>query len=206
MSLREIIDGARAEAEEAAAQRAPKKKDDSAAEETTERGSQTSYARKSAANARPTRALAGSVRSGSDKDDRELTKEERKAKREERRRKEDVAYDATKVVLNQQPGYRQTQRIWWGAMIVGIVCTVGSWLIMRYLESSGQQTTSLAYLSIALMVLAYALIIGAFIYDLVKVRPMRKKAEQVMGGMSQKKMKRILADEEQRKSEAKASK
>ena len=196
MSLIDTIKGARAEAEEA--QGARTKKDDAAAGAGEAPSSKSGYARKSAANAKPTRELAGSVRTEK-KTESQMTKEERKAAREKRRSEEDLRHEVAENLLTEEPAYKRSQRIWWFCVIAGAVCAFGAWFTMRAIDGNTPAGEQKAMVSIVLMVLAYVLVIGAFIYDLVKVRPMRNKASEKVTGMSKKRLKR-MAD-----SQAKAS-
>jgi hypothetical protein len=208
MSLLDTIKAAREEAEEAGSLLTQTKKSDAGAKDdaANEEAAQTGFSKRSAARAKPAREAAGSVRTANAKDSSSMSKEERKAARDARRSEQDVAYDATQIVLDQQPGYKKARRISWGTMIAGMVCAIGSFLVVQYMQRSGNGSGPLAVLSIALMVLAYVTIIASFIYDYVKVRPMRKKAEEATAGMSQKRMKRMIAEDKRRKAEEKQSK
>ena len=86
----------------------------------------------------------------------------------------------------------------------GMACSIVSFMIMRYMQSGQSSSESMATVSVVFMVLAYALIIGAFIYDLVKVRPMRNEANDKLGGMSKKRLNQLIADEEARKAAKKS--
>ena len=208
MSLLDTIKAAREEAEEAGSLLTQTKKSDAGVKDATtnEEAAQTGFSKRSAARAKPAREAAGSVRTTNAKDSSSMSKEERKAARDARRSEQDVAYDATQIVLDQQPGYKTARRISWGTMIVGMVFAIASFLIMQYMQRGGAASESLAALSIGLMVLAYVSIIGSFVYDYIKVRPMRKKAEETTSGMTQKRMKRMIAENEARKAEEKSSK
>ena len=208
MSLLDTIKAAREEAEEAGSLLTQTKKSDAGVKDATtnEEAAQTGFSKRSAARAKPAREAAGSVRTTNAKDSPSMSKEERKAARDARRSEQDVAYDATQIVLDQQPGYKTARRISWGTMIGGMVFAIASFLIMQYMQRGGSASESLAALSIGLMVLAYVSIIGSFVYDYIKVRPMRKKAEETTSGMTQKRMKRMIAENEARKAEEKSSK
>ena len=208
MSLLDTIKAAREEAEEAGSLLTQTKTSDAGVKDATtnEEATQTGFSKRSAARAKPAREAAGSVRTTNAKDSSSMSKEERKAARDARRSEQDVAYDATQIVLDQQPGYKTARRISWGTMIVGMVFAIASFLIMQYMQRGGSASESLAALSIGLMVLAYVSIIGSFVYDYIKVRPMRKKAEETTSGMTQKRMKRMIAENEARKAEEKSSK
>lgn len=163
------------------------------------------FSRRSAARAKPRRERAGSVSvasSSAKTAEKDMTKEERKARRAEQRRREDLAYDASQTVLKQQPGYERGRRIWWATMGGGLGCTFLSWGIMHYVQESGVQSEVLTSLSVVLMVVAYALIIGGFIYDFRKVRPMRQRADELVSGMTQKKMRKLVDEEAAKKDKA----
>ena len=127
-----------------------------------------------------------------------MSKEEKKAAREAKRTEEDLLYEAKKAYLNKSDAYRFTQRVWWGLLGGGMVCSIISFLIMRNMQSNGGNE-SMATASVVLMVLAYVLIIGAFIYDLIKVRPLRNEANEKLAGMSKKRLNQLIAEEEERK-------
>ena len=133
-----------------------------------------------------------------------MSKEEKKAAREARRTEEDLLYEAKKAYLNMNEAYRASQRLWWGLLGGGMACSIVSFMIMRYMQSGQSSSESMATVSVVFMVLAYALIIGAFIYDLVKVRPMRNEANDKLGGMSKKRLNQLIADEEARKAAKKS--
>ena len=192
MSLLDTIKGAREEASEAAAGRVAKS--DAATDDAEAAKSSQGFSRKSAARAKPTRELAGSVRSGK-KSPSEMSKEEKKAEREAKRTEEDLLYDAKKAVLESREDYRRTQKIWWGLVIAGLALSIISFGIGRYMQSTtGDLTGTMAAISVVLMVVAYALIIGAFVYDLVKVRPLRKQADEKILGMSKKRLRQTIDD------------
>ena len=205
MSLIDTIKGAREEAAEAGSLLSSKK-NESAAQSTTESettSSSAGFSRRSAARAKPAREAAGSVRTSA-KSQAEMSKEEKKAAREARRTEEDLLYEAKKAYLNMNEAYRASQRLWWGLLGGGMACSIISFMIMRYMQSGQSSSESMATVSVVFMVLAYALIIGAFIYDLVKVRPMRNEANDKLGGMSKKRLNQLIADEEARKAAKKS--
>lgn len=209
MSLLDTIKAARQEAAEAGTLPSGSKKADDAntpAAASDEKSKANRSRRSSAASARPTRDRAGSVRTTSDKPKSEMTKEEKRAAREKQRAKEDVIYDAKKAMLDSMPEYKRTQRVWWGMLIAGIICTLVSWGAIRSAGGEEAATGGIAVVSISLMVLAYVLVIGAFIYDLVKVRPLRNRADAKLTGMSEKRMRKFAAEEAARKEAEKEKK
>ena len=192
MSLRDTIDGARSEAKEnvdnltkkSAAKEAEAKKD----------GDVPAYdplnpSKSSAANAKPAREAAASVRMEGErkKSTIPLTKEEKKAARAEERALEDMRNRAYDIILRRNGAYKKTDRTWWILLGIGFAMTLAS-LALAYIypDASKQYTTAQGIGAIVTLVLAYAFIIGAFIYDLVKRRPFRKAAERKLQGMNDK--------------------
>ena len=147
MSLLDTIKGARQEAAEAGTLPVGSKKADDAAGSTAssdEKSKANRSRRSSAASARPSRDRAGSVRTtATDKPKSEMTKEEKRAAREKRREKEDVIYDAKKAMLDSMPEYKRTQRVWWGMLIAGIICTLVSWGAIR--AAGGEEAATGGY-------------------------------------------------------------
>jgi hypothetical protein len=209
MSLLDTIKGAKEEAQEAGGLIATGKKDASEksnAAEADASQSSSGFSRKSAARAKPRREAAGSVRvESSSKPESQMTKEEKKAARDKRRSEEDLIFDAKRAVLNQMPEYQRSQKIWWGLLIAGIVCTVVAWGVLQQINANniGQGYGAVTAIT---MVVAYVLVIGAFIFDIWKVRPMRKAADEQVAGMSKRRMQRVIEEEEARKAAKKAKK
>ena len=198
MSLLDTIKGAREEAEANSLRTKKTENADATDGSQSTTSASAGFSRRSAARAKPAREAAKSVRVG-DKPASEMTKEEKKAARAAKRKDEDLMLDAKRVVLEEREDYRRTQRIWWGMVIVGLVFSVISFFWVRYMQNSGNATNVGAGVSMALMVLAYVLIIGAFIYDIVKVRPLRKEADDKILGMSKRKLQQVVDEGEERK-------
>ena len=209
MSLLDTIKGAKEEAQEAGGLIATGKKDASEksnAAEADASQSSSGFSRKSAARAKPRREAAGSVRvESSSKPESQMTKEEKKAARDKRRSEEDLIFDAKRAVLNQMPEYQRSQKIWWGLLIAGIVCTVIAWGVLQQINANNIGQGYGAATAIT-MVVAYVLVIGAFIFDIWKVRPMRKAADEQVSGMSKRRMQRVIEEDEVRKAAKKAKK
>ena len=121
----------------------------------------TGKTRKSSASAKPKAERAATVREPAPK-----TKEQKKKERKERERKEAEKAQALNGRFEQTEGYKTLRRIWWGCLIGAIVLTAVSF----YLTSQ----ESMQSISMAAMVIAYALIIAAFYIDLGKIRKERK--------------------------------
>lgn len=194
MSLMDTIKGAREEAAESVSLITRKKDEAEGAAANEAQPRKQAYSRASAAGAKPTREVAGTVRNAAEA---EPTKEEKKAKREAKRTEDDERFDAQQVVLKQQPGYKRLTRIWWVLLGVGFAFSLGSFLIVHYLQSnaSSPMANTLAAASMVMMVAAYLFIIGAFILDFVKIRPMRNAARDTVSGASRKRLRRIIDED-----------
>lgn len=202
MSLRETINAAKREAQEANAPLA--KKDEKDATDEYER---SGFSKRSVTRAKPAREAASGVRvvgasgssrksSGSGKAPVEMTKDEKKRARRERRDEADRRASASQIVLKQIPGYKRSQHVWWGLLGTGFVCTIISWLLPNlFPQQVNEGTTPMGIAVFIMLVAAYALIISAFVYDWRVVRPMRKKAEATTGAMTNKKVTKVLRGE-----------
>lgn len=202
MSLRETINAAKREAQEANAPLAKKDEKDAADEDE-----RSGFSKRSVARAKPAREAASGVRvvgasgssrksSGSGKAPVEMTKDEKKRARRERRDEADRRASASQIVLKQIPGYKRSQRVWWGLLGTGFVCTIISWLLPNlFPQQLNEGTTPMGVAVFIMLVAAYALIISAFVYDWRVVRPMRKKAEATTGAMTNKKVTKVLRGE-----------
>lgn len=165
-------------------------------------GNLSGMARKSAASAKPARAAASSVRvvPASAKAKRAqmergedlsgLSKEEKKARKAEMRRMEDLVYTASDTLLRENPSYPRLRRIWWALLVGGIASLLGTWVVLSLGGSSDLSTEN--PLQLVLIVLAYVFIIVAFIFDFVKIRPLRNAARAEAEGMSEARLNAVL--------------
>lgn len=221
MSLKDTLDAARQEVADGGTIFSGKEaetKDADAATDATQR-----RAKGSAARAKPAREAGSSVRvvsSGSQKKSRsgsnhiskprsEMTKEERKAERSAERREEDKRMAARTALLNSYPEYQRSQKVWWVLLGVGLGLTVVAFLVNWLLqEQLAQQVgvTGLVVLAFAPLVLAYGCIIAAVIYDLRVGRPLRKRADAEIKGMTNKRMNALIRQEEERQAKKQAEK
>ena len=162
----------------------------------------TGMTRKSAASAKPARAAAASVRvvPASSKAKRKqlergedlsgLTKEEKKARKAELRRQEDRIYAASNVLMREDPEYPKRRKVFWGIMVLGIVFIAIGWgLLVAFGDAAGGTYQTLEIIAIAL---AYVCIIGGFVYDMVRIRPIRNQARATAEGMSDNKIEDVL--------------
>lgn len=222
MSLKDTLDAARQEVADGGTifsgkDAEAKDADADAATDATQR-----RAKGSAARAKPAREAGSSVRvvsSGGSKRKTssnhiskprsEMTKEERKAERSAERREEDKRMAARTALLNSYPEYQRSQKVWWVLLGVGLGLTVVAFLVNWLLqEQLAQQVgvTGLVVLAFAPLVLAYGCIIAAVIYDLRVGRPLRKRADAEVKGMTNKRMNALIRQEEERQAKKKAEK
>lgn len=158
--------------------------------------------RKSAASAKPARAAAGSVRvvPASAKERRReaergeslegLSREEKKARKREARIREDRLYSVASIMMKDDPDYKRSRRVFWVLLALGMVAILVIWVLLFGLSDSTGEMTSAAQL--AGVVVAYALVIGAFVYDFVKIRPLRNYYRAQAEGMTDRKLVEII--------------
>ena len=121
----------------------------------------TGKTRKSSASAKPKAQRAATVREPAPK-----TAKQKKAEAKERERKAAEKSSALQARFEETDGYKRLRRMWWVALGGAIVCTVASFILQR--------NESLNGVAMAMMILAYVLIIIAFWIDLGKIRKERK--------------------------------
>ncbi|MCH3942566.1 MAG: hypothetical protein LKE37_02425 [Atopobiaceae bacterium] len=171
-------------------------------------------AKRSVARAKPVREAAGTVRPVSAKSSKSgsrpsssegMSKEEKRAAKEVERQEEDQISSATDVVLKANEEYRKRRRLWWVLIAAGLVMTLISALMMYVFSSDTTIGTLGSQISIVTLVLAYVGIIGAFVWELVRVRPLRNEAEKQVRGLTARKRQKII-DEDFREKAAKKGK
>lgn len=234
MSLRDTIDGARKEAQEAgglsgniksAAPKAEKpdrgaKAEKSGKDEAEKRDPMTTRSyHSSAAGAKPSREAASTVRAasssgstpgmggglfggGGSPEQKEARKEEKRRQREE----EDFRQRGYDLILRSNEEYRRTDRTWWILIGVGFGMTIVSLiLVWAFPADSTNYQTIVGIASVASLVLAYGLIIGAFVYDWRVRRPVRKAAERKVASYSDKKLAELFEEQRRRENAADAA-
>ena len=161
--------------------------------------------RKSAGSAKPARAAAASVRvvPASAKDKRKqlergedlsgLSREEKKARKAELRREEDRIYTASSQLMKEDEDYPRYRRIWWVLLVIGILALIGTWVLLAVLGQEGMAEKGAQTAQFALIVAAYAAIIVAFIFDFIKIRPIRNACRDKAAGMTAAKLDEVIA-------------
>ena len=169
----------------------------------------TGVARKSAASAKPARQAASSVRvvPASSKARRKelekgenlegLSKEEKRARKAKQRAKEDRIYTVSNILLKQDEDYTKRRRIWWMVLVVAIWASL-------YFAPAGMVSSPVQMVGI---VLSYVIILGDFIYDFARIRPLRSMYRAQAEGMSENKLnaliERAAAEEDKKDSKKK---
>lgn len=192
----------------------------SASNKRTQSHEVTGVARKSAASAKPARAAASSVRvqPATAKDRRKklekgeslegLTKQEKKARKQELRAEEDRRYTASTILLKQDEDYTKRRRVWWALLGAGMLIIIALWIWLFGPSGNGGKVTSGAQM--AAIVIAYAVIIAAFVYDFTRIRPIRNMYRDQVEGMSTNKLnaliERAAAEEDRKRAEKEAAK
>jgi len=234
MSLRDTIDGARKEAQEAGglsgnvktatSAKAPKdergtKADKSSKDDAEKRDPMTTRSyHSSAAGAKPSREAASTVRTASSGSTPGMggglfggggtpaQKEARKEEKRKQREEEDFRQRGYDLILRTNEEYRRTDRTWWILIGVGFGMTIVSLiLVWAFPADSTNYQTIVGIASVASLVLAYGLIIGAFVYDWRVRRPVRKAAERKVAGYSDKKLAELFEEQRRRENAAAAA-
>lgn len=211
MSLRDTIAGARKEISQSGNPFVRNAADEKPSD--TESDSSAGFSRRSSARAKPSREAASSVRVVSveayregetGKAHNEMTKAERRAKRDRERAAEDRRAAVSQAILNGHAGYKRASHIWWGMLAAGMVAILLSWAVSAAIPVTTNNVS--AFVSITLVVIAYALIIVSFIYDWRVVRPMRRAADEEVARMSDRRVKQYIEakrEADQRESDTK---
>ncbi len=203
MTLRETIEAAKLEAQEAGSIFTSKE----SKEEEPEKRESTGFSKRSTARAKPVSSAASSVRVVSAEDAKmgrsgkktsEMTKEERKAERAAVRDREDLMTSAASILLKRDEEYKRNQRIWWILLGIGLALSLIA-LGINYLLSHGQQSEQLVVVAMVTIVMAYVSIIAAFIFDLTKSRPIRRRVDGEVKSMSRKKLEQIVREDAEEK-------
>ena len=182
----------------------------SATNKRTQSHEVTGVARKSAASAKPARQAASSVRvvPASSKARRKelekgenlegLSKEEKRARKAKQRAKEDRIYTVSNILLKQDEDYTKRRRIWWAVLAIGMVLVVAIWASLPAARCPVQMVG---------IVLSYVIILGDFIYDFARIRPLRNMYRAQAEGMSENKLnaliERAAAEEDKKDSKKK---
>ncbi len=187
----------------------------SATNKRTQSHEVTGVARKSAASAKPARQAASSVRVVP-ASSRHAAKSSRRARtsraslkrrsapaKAKQRAKEDRIYTVSNILLKQDEDYTKRRRIWWIVLVIGMVLVVAIWASL-YFAPAGMVSSPVQMVGI---VLSYVIILGDFIYDFARIRPLRNMYRAQAEGMSENKLnaliERAAAEEDKKDSKKK---
>lgn len=174
-------------------------------QEKLQGASGSGMARKSTSSAKPARPAGGSVRvvpatakakraaAERGEDLSSLSKEEKKARKAELRREEDRIYTASSQLMKEDEDYLRYRRIWWVLLVIGILALIGTWVLLAVLGQDGMADKGAQTAQFALIVAAYAAIIVAFIFDFIKIRPIRNACRDKAAGMTAVKLDDVIA-------------
>ncbi len=132
-----------------------------------------------------------------------LSKEETKELKRRERDERDRVTVVSNILQRQDPAYAGLRRLWWILLGAGLAFTAVSWICMFIVPgASSDPGTPMGMAAMVCIILAYVCIIGGFIFDWVKVRPIRRKIEATVAGMTEKRMQQIVDDDFRREEEA----
>ena len=158
--------------------------------------------RKSAGKAKPARTAAASVRvvptsakakrkaAERGEDLSGLSKDEKRARKAQLRAQEDRVYNATNALMKADPDYAKRRRNFYVILGVGVAIIVLSFVLMALWGNDGKDWQK--GLQFATVIAAYVPIIGAFVYDFVRIRPIRNDARTRAEGMSDAKLVQVI--------------
>jgi hypothetical protein len=161
--------------------------------------------RRSAARAKPARAAASSVREApattpgyaASKKEQTAARLRSRDRKAERRIDENRVNYLIDIQLKSNPTYAKSRRIWQVSIGLTLACTLVT-LILSTMSGGGQ---SVAIAETVAIVLAYAFVIFALIWDWVRVRPLRNAARDKAYSMSERAQERLIAQFEDQEEE-----
>ena len=151
--------------------------------------------RKSAGSAKPARAAAESVRvvPANSKAKRQqaergedlsgLSREEKRARKAEIRRHDDRVFAAANVLMREDFDYNRYRKIWMILIAAGIAVIVVAFILFSF--AGNKPSATLSVVEYATVAIADIAIFAAFIFDFVKIRPIRNEARAKAEGMSE---------------------
>ncbi|MDY4041883.1 MAG: hypothetical protein SOY67_07295 [Collinsella sp.] len=166
------------------------------------REGRSGMARKSAAAAKPARAAASSVRvvPASSKARRKqaergeslagLSREEKRARKQQIRAHEDRVYAASNILMRENPAYAKQRMIWYAFMVVGVFFILIAFALLAIVGERANGMLQLA--QYGAVGVSYVAIIGGFIFDFIKIRPIRNEARSKAEGMTDSRLNAVL--------------
>ena len=166
------------------------------------REGRSGMARKSAAAAKPARAAASFVRvvPASSKARRKqaergeslagLSREEKRARKQQIRAHEDRVYAASNILMRENPAYAKQRMIWYAFMVVGVFFILIAFALLAIVGERANGMLQLA--QYGAVGVSYVAIIGGFIFDFIKIRPIRNEARSKAEGMTDSRLNAVL--------------
>ncbi len=152
--------------------------------------------KKTAANAKPAREQAGSVRIAGKSTPKTVTmsKEEKEKIKRREREESDLRDGVAGALLKEHEGYKKLRRLWYVFIVTGLVMIAISYISLQYeLRDTGEWNWA-NYVSVITLIAAYVFIFTAFFLDLGKIRPIRKEVFAKVSRMSLKHVEGIALD------------
>uniref|UniRef100_UPI000A26B091 hypothetical protein n=1 Tax=Collinsella vaginalis TaxID=1870987 RepID=UPI000A26B091 len=119
-----------------------------------------------------------------------LSREEKRARRQEARAHDDRVYAASNILMRENPAYAQQRMVWMAFMVVGVVFIL---IAFALLATVGPQAdTTFQIMQYGAVGIAYVAVIGGFIFDFVKIRPIRNEARSKAEGMTDARLDAVL--------------
>ena len=111
-----------------------------------------------------------------------------RARKAKQRAREDRIYTVSNILLKQDEDYTKRRRIWWIVLAIGMVLVVAIWASL-YFAPAGMVSSPVQMVGI---VLSYVIILGDFIYDFARIRPLRNMYRAQAEGMSENKLNALI--------------
>lgn len=162
--------------------------------------------KKSAARAKPARSAGDSVYTGSRLSDKknatrkEITAERlrSKAARQQSRNDEQRLMRVADILLHKEETYAPRRRVWIVLLSIGLVTMVVSLAGGQFAAGvEGAQREMWGTVTTAALIAAYVCVIGALVYDIVKIRPMRNACQARARSMTVKAQEKLIYDVEE---------
>ncbi len=154
------------------------------------------HSRKSSSSAKPSRPAGASVRTSSKANDKKARQSSKESKAREEAQKERQRINALRAGAQSLPEYKKWRRAWMvllGATVVFIAVSWGTSIAIQNGAVPDSMRDSAGIVQGVGMALAYASLIGAFVVDFRKIRPIRKTQEERARNLSKRQKKELDA-------------
>lgn len=162
------------------------------------------YTRKGASRAKPARESAATVHvvevKGGTKDYKSMTKEERKEQKRKDRAEADRYTGASNIIMEHDPVYKRRRKIWWLLLGLGLASTALAWVFFVVFQGVSGTPGLIA------LILAYVFIIGGFVWDWLRIRPIRRETDEMVSHFNTKRVQEIIDEDYEERQAKKAAK